>query len=103
MLTTTEPAWREFCRRKRVFWSLFLLYMPVMVLIAFIVRELNLDEQWSIAAAVFWLAAWGVAGIWLSRFRCPSCDELFFLKRGVGNVWSNTCRHCRARAPRAAA
>jgi hypothetical protein len=97
-----QRQWRDFRRRKRAFWALFLAYLPVAVGTELVVGKLQLNEQWVVAVTVLWLVAWALSGIWLSRVRCPSCSERFFLKRGVGNVWSNTCRHCERRAPRAA-
>jgi hypothetical protein len=95
--TKPEDAWQDFRRRKRLFWILFLLYLPVTVLISLTLRSLGFPDLPAIAAAIFWLLAWLLAAEWLSRFRCPSCAQSFFGKRGIGHVWSNTCRHCGTR------
>jgi hypothetical protein len=92
-------TWRDFRRRKRAFWAVFLLYLPVVLLVSFVLRALGLGESWALGAAVTWMALWTVAGSWLARFRCPSCGEPFFSKGRAGNVWSNACRQCGARPP----
>jgi hypothetical protein len=71
-----------------------------MLSISLVAWKLELGDEWPTGVALVWMAAWTFSAIRLSRIRCPACHESFFVKRGIGNVWSNTCRHCRSRAPR---
>jgi hypothetical protein len=90
-------------RIEEIFWSLAILYLPVMTLADAAVDEMTASGLWIVTLAIVWMAMWALAALRLSRFECPDCGNSFFLGRRVmgvriGNVWANRCRHCRSRA-----
>jgi len=97
--------WVDYRRRKRVFWIVFLLYLPAMISFGlFVVQPLGWDERWLAGAACGWMMAWAASGTWLSRLTCPECGAGFFRSTRAGmwhtaNVWARRCRHCSAISP----
>jgi hypothetical protein len=105
----TEGAagpWADFKRRKRNFWALYLVYVPILGGFGLgVVKPMGWDERWLLLPFWIWLGAWIGAGGALSRTPCPICGRAFFLRRlpvlklRIHYLWANTCCHCRARPP----
>ena len=68
-----DDAWRDLHFRIRLFWLVFLGYMPGVLLIAFLLHEIfsGLDDRVIAWAAIPWMAAYGAAAIYRTWFRCP--------------------------------
>ena len=93
-------TWNDYRLRKRFFWGVFLLWIPMGIVINTIAEAI--ERPWLTAVyAVSWMIAWAITGIWLARLRCPQCDCLMFIYGpfGIGNLWARHCYHCAARPP----
>ena len=97
-----ELSWQQYRYRKSLLWGGILLYLPVVGSVGMILERLGLSAV-AAAFAVVWTLLWAINGYRLSRFRCPTCEDYFFMKRtgqiNIGNVWSTKCCHCGVRAP----
>ena len=55
------------------------------------------------AVAVVWMLLRSINGYRFSRFRCPMCEDYFYMKRtrqiSIGKVWSTKCCPCGVLAP----
>lgn len=96
--------WADYHRGKRLLWTLFLAYLPAILVVSLLVRWLGGSDPWLFGAFLLWAVAWVRSALQLSRFQCPACGEPFFLGRRIvgsriGNLWARTCRHCGLRAP----
>ena len=101
-MTSSERAWQRYRWGKRGLWLGFLLYLPVVVGLSYLLERLGYSGA-APYVAIGWLVLWGVNGVWLATFRCPACSKRFFMwshsAMAVGNVWATACHHCCARPP----
>ena len=101
-MSSDNPEWKQYKLGKRILWIGLLLYLPVVVGVSLLLKNLGLSSAMPFIA-LGWLAAWLINGIWLACFRCPACGMRFFMWSesflGVGNVWAAKCHHCGARPP----
>lgn len=76
-----KRAWRDFRFRKRLFWGLFLGYVPVLALLGMVLGHLGLlgsnANDVMVALGLAWMLAWFVVGIRYPLFRCPRCQKRF--------------------------
>ena len=92
-----DTAWRDRRRRMAVFRSIQIAFIPVIVGAAFASRRLS-DAMLLLLVAT-WFVAYMVAGVWLNRFRCPRCGQLYYWRlERKGYIdrlrkWRD-CRHC---------
>lgn len=93
-------TWRDYRLRKRLFWAMFLLWIPMGAGVSTTGKAIHCP--WLMPAyVVYWMAARVVIGLWLAKQRCPQCSQLFFIHGpfGMGNVRARQCYHCCARPP----
>jgi len=84
-------AWKDFRRRKRLFWWLFLGWIPTGVLVMFVLRRFALRIMLAYMAAVF------VVGLWVPLFVCPRCGERFLSwwhRDPFGAMDAKKCANC---------
>jgi len=77
-------AWRDFRRRRMIFWAVFLGYVPCVLALFFVVglpvaslTEVKSD-YFFYAIALCWMAAFLVTSIRAAHFPCPRCGKRFF-------------------------
>jgi len=54
--------------------------LPVVGTVGMVLEWFDLSAVAAVVA-VIWLALWAINGYRLSRFRCPRCEEYFFMRR----------------------
>jgi len=88
-------AWKDFKRRQRINWILWIGYLPVGGLAIWIGSLVGSDIP-AFIIVIPWFCAIPVAWIYLLSFRCPRCSRLFFFRFGA--AWQNPirlrCVHC---------
>jgi hypothetical protein len=96
-------AWRSYRHWSRVFWIVFLFYLPALALLG---RALSSRREGSgdtiFLAAFVWMITWAAIGYRKSNFSCPRCGELFFQKFDARpwrmswqrNPFARRCMHC---------
>jgi len=95
-----SDAWRDYRRRRLVFWAVFLGYVPGVMLILFAVG-LPLSalsgikpDYFAYPVAGAWMLAFLIASVRLSWFRCPCCHKWFFATFWYHNPLAQECVHC---------
>jgi hypothetical protein len=90
-----EVEWQDLRRRIRLFWIVWLGYLPGVLLIAFVLHKMSpgLSDR-----AVPWIAgAWMIAFVsgsfYRTAFRCPRCREWYFWG-WIQNPFRRKCGHC---------
>jgi hypothetical protein len=91
-----KKAWDDFRLRKRLFWALFLGYIPMWSLLALLVHGLGLPvkNQLMVALGLAWMLAWFVVGIWYPLFRCPRCGERFIPRQRRNPFFATFASKC---------
>ena len=95
-----SAAWRDLTKRRRLFWGIFLGYVPGVALLCFVIgRPLSAltGGEPCLWIAFCWLLAFTIAAIYLQQFRCPRCGSAFFRTWWWHNPFSRKCLHCGAR------
>lgn len=93
-LIARREALREYRKRNFVFWSLFLGWLPAVLLIALpLGRVLNSDRVAQAVIAV-WFIALVAAAIWRLSWECPRCDKSFYHKWWYNNAFARRCVNC---------
>jgi hypothetical protein len=97
-----SAGWRDRKRRMVVFKIVHFLFFPVVLGAEFISSKNPYARLGSIQpvfpAFLSWFLEYILAGIWLNRFRCPRCGQLYFWRlEGKGSLerqkkWRN-CHH----------
>ena len=92
-------AWRD-RKRRFVIYVVALNSFWILVLFGFLSQidgRFNVSGRTVLVAFTVWFVGQIAAGVWLNRFRCPGCGNLFYWK------WSwkiektrgwRRCRHC---------
>ena len=89
-----EAQWNEYRKRRLVFVLLAATYIPAQFVISLpLSRALGSDSVIPIVA-VLWIAAFGVAGMRLSRWPCPRCGKPFHLTQRRYKSFARKCVHC---------
>ncbi len=93
-------AWREFRKRRLIFWAIFLGYIPG-VLIIWIAIGLPVSALTGIKPDYFfypialcWLFMFLIASLRVGLFRCPRCHKWFFATWWYHNPFARKCAHC---------
>ena len=88
-------AWREYRRRTRLAWLLFIGFIPLLALVALVTRADHGggDFIFSITALI-WFIVWTITSLRLGRFQCPRCKRDYFHKWPVQNGFARRCLHC---------
>src|SRR5579863_5691253 len=79
-----SAAWQDRKRRVAVFRTAQLLFLPLVGGAAFVCAKnpgaYNMSMLRSPFPVLAWFSGYLVADIWLNRFRCPRCGDLYFWK-----------------------
>ena len=93
-------AWRDYRKRRLVFWAVFLGYIPG-VLVLFVGIGLPISALIGIKPDYFfypiagsWMLAFMIAGLRTGLFRCPRCGKWFFATWWYRNPFAGKCVHC---------
>jgi hypothetical protein len=93
-------AWRDYRKRRFVFWVVFLSYMPG-VMAFFLGVGLPLASMTGIkpdyfffAIAGTWMLAFVVTNLRAVSFPCPRCGQHFFRTWWYSNPLARRCVHC---------
>lgn len=72
-------VWAKYRRLKRCYFGLFILYIPVMAMIGFLVIKIwgTFDPMWFLFLFVAWASAFAYCGLSLGLMRCPRCGNRF--------------------------
>ena len=93
-LTSYRDAWVGYRRRSRIFWLLFLGYVPVVLVVGYVSFWLFGTFTPAFVAAVLYMVAMAVAGNYGGAWRCPRCHRPFFAKWWFYNSFARSCVHC---------
>jgi predicted RNA-binding Zn-ribbon protein involved in translation (DUF1610 family) len=91
-------AWRDRRLRMCVFKAVQISFFP-MILIIWYLFSIHPESRRLILAFPAWFIGYMAAGIWLNRFRCPRCGQLYYwrvkLKGSMERQerWRD-CHHC---------
>ena len=75
-----RAAWRDRRRRMRVFKTIQIAFFPIIAGLAdaaLLFPSRALPRQ-ALLVLLAWLIAYLAAGVWLNRFRCPRCGNLYY-------------------------
>src|SRR5262245_30811038 len=75
-----STAWIYYRRWSRVFWMVFVLYLPVLAVVGRALQSMPSANTLILFAALVWMIAFAVIGYHKWNFQCPRCGELFFRK-----------------------
>jgi len=89
-----ENGWTEYRRRYRLFFAVFLSYVPGVFLVSVPVMWLSGSETPVYLVAGAWMLAAVVTWVRLSTFRCPRCTKWFAAGWYFNNPLARRCVHC---------
>ena len=89
-----SAAWADYRRRARMFWFVFLTYLPGVLFLSRGVGAVFGIEQPFFEVAIVWMAAFALAGWYRNGWRCPRCGQPFFYRRFWKNDFARRCLHC---------
>lgn len=95
-----QNAWRDLRFRRRLFWGLFAGYLPFGAALAALVTQAGYTPDGKLAVfLVPYMALWAGSGMWMSFFKCPRCNSMFFRRAGMGlfvyhNPYASACLSC---------
>jgi amino acid transporter len=93
-MSSYPEAWRDYRRRRNLFWAIFLTYVPGVATIAVpLSSAFNTDVPVFVIAAL-WMMAFGISGVYVQLWRCPRCTRHFFCKWWYRNPLASKCVHC---------
>ena len=94
-----RAAWRDRRRRMLIFKSVQIAFFPIIIGFALMWPSGVVPRQ-ALLVFPFWFIAYLAAGVWLNRFRCPRCGNLYYwrwqpLKRALERQarWRD-CHYC---------
>jgi hypothetical protein len=90
-----EAEWRDYRKRRRLFWIVWLTYIPGVIAIALPLQYLFASETPIYFVALGWMAAFFLSGWRLGSWPCPRCGKWFFAKWWYGNLFARRCVHCK--------
>src|SRR5947208_2186536 len=89
-----EDEWKEYRRRYRLFFTIFLSYVPGVAAIGILVTRWSGSEVPIYFVAGAWMLAFAVTSVRLSTFPCPRCGKWFFAAWYFHNPLARRCVHC---------
>jgi hypothetical protein len=89
-----EQAWSERRKLRNQFFLIYLAYVPVVFVIAFITVRLFHTLIVGFVAAFAWMIVWIVSWIRFIAFPCPRCGKPFLLNWRKPHQWPRYCLHC---------
>ena len=87
-------AWNDYRRRRALFWTGFLGFIPAEALIGVPLGRLIGSDVPFLVIAIGSIALFLFAGLRLFNFRCPSCGKRFFMRGFAYNQFARRCLHC---------
>jgi hypothetical protein len=91
-------AWQDRRRRMVVFKTVQISFFP-MILVLWYLSSIHPEWRRLILAIPAWFITYMAAGVWLNRFRCPRCGQLYYWRAQLkGSMqrqrkWRD-CRYC---------
>jgi hypothetical protein len=89
-----DGSWKGYRKRRRLFWIVFLTYLPGASFIGILLERIFNSEYPIYVVAILWMIAFAVTGLRLTYWKCPRCDNHFFAKRWYVNQFARKCLHC---------
>jgi ribosomal protein S27AE len=89
-----EAAWRDLNRRSTILWLLFFGCIPGMLLLAYLLNDVLLQEASFFVVGLAWLGAIAWAGSRMASFACPRCSKAFFENWIFFKPLRQRCAHC---------
>ena len=92
-----EARWQDYRRRSKLFWIIFLSWLPFAVTADIICQTTGwLNHGKDLGSIIFpvWMMFWVPAHFWKSRWRCPQCSKNFFSNGWFRNDFTGRCMHC---------
>lgn len=93
---TYEAKWRDYRKRRNLFWAIFLTYVPGVLLIGMSLEYLFQfkTETPIYFVAIAWMIAFAISGWRLTYWKCPRCGNWFFATWLYHNQFARKCVHC---------
>ncbi|MEP6671004.1 MAG: hypothetical protein ABJF10_17725 [Chthoniobacter sp.] len=91
---TYEEQWKVYRHRSRLFWLVFLGYVPGVFLLGVPLRYLFSSNIPVYIVAGLWMLAFAISGNYAVAWRCPRCGKPFFRGSWYTNSWARRCVHC---------
>ena len=91
---TYSTQWADYRRRRRIFFLIFLSYIPGMYALGIPLEKHFASEIPLIAVAVTWIMAFVTAGWHMNAWKCPCCGNTFFRRKWIHNQFARKCVHC---------
>ncbi len=89
-----ETAWRDLKRRSTILWLLLFGCIPGVLLLAYLLNDLLLQDAPILAVALVWMAAIAWAGSRMASFACPRCSGAYFENWYFFKPLRRSCAHC---------
>jgi hypothetical protein len=89
-----KAAWRDLNRRSALLWLLFFGCIPGMLLLAYLLNGLFIQEGLFVVVALAWMPAIAWAGDRMATFMCPRCTRAFFEDLYFFWPLRRSCAHC---------
>lgn len=89
--TPYQSEWAEYRRRRRLFWGLWLTYLPAMMVVAGVFGR---STHALTILGVAWMTAFALAASRMVRWRCPRCRKPFVGGWSGPRPWARKCACC---------
>lgn len=86
-----QKTWERYRFWSRLFWMLFLGFMPGVGLVVWFASDASRTFSWFVPS---WFLAAGLTRLIADNIHCPRCDKGFFPYRWGGNGFGRKCVHC---------
>jgi len=86
-----HPAWQDYRRRRRWFWSAVALFFAVLLAVGGLTDGRRIEKTTGIVLVFLCIVPALVAQHWLYRFPCPRCGRPFLRRRRSVNP---ACARC---------
>jgi len=86
--------WKDLRRREWLVIGLFVGYLPILAGIGWLLFRVTTSETPIIIVAITWMSAFACAGLRVSFFRCPRCDQRFYMGKYFVMTLGRRCPHC---------
>ena len=90
-----RAQWLEYRRRNILFWTVWLTYIPGVLLIGVPLSRMFHSNNVVFVVAVIWMVAFVITGNYRSFWKCPRCHKPFFHKWWYHNTFARKCVHCK--------
>jgi hypothetical protein len=93
-----QKEWEEYKKRQKVFWLVFLCFIPFILLFRLIgnlFQSLTSSGDIGSLGFIVFGIVWTICGIRLQYWKCPQCGKAFHTKWYWNNILSSKCLHCK--------